>query len=55
MTELTPQQEELCHQDRWDFTDLYTQGIIRVIPEPATWAIFAIGMMAFAFFRRRKK
>jgi len=39
----------------WDFNDLYTQGIIRVIPEPGTWAVFGLGLLTLGFFRRRKK
>jgi len=38
----------------WDFTDLYSQGIIRVVPEPATWALFGLGLLALGVFRRRK-
>ena len=39
----------------WDFTELYSQGIIRVVPEPATWALFAMGLLALGLIRRRKK
>jgi|GEM_PF-2111277 len=39
----------------WDFSDLYTQGIIRVVPEPATWAIFGLGLFGIGWFVRRRR
>jgi len=40
---------------RWDLRDLYTTGLIRVVPEPATWAIYGFGLIGFGWFIRRRK
>jgi len=39
----------------WDFSDLYSQGIIRVVPEPSTWAIFGLGLLGLGWFSRRRR
>lgn len=38
----------------WDTSTLYTTGVITVVPEPGTWAMFGLGL-AFLFFRARRR
>ena len=38
----------------WDFTDLYTTGVIRVVPEPSTWLLSLAGLLALGLYRRRR-
>jgi autotransporter-associated beta strand protein len=38
----------------WDTSSLYTDGVITVVPEPATWALLAAGLTVTMVLRRRR-
>lgn len=38
----------------WDTSNLYTTGVISVVPEPTTWALLAGSLTALVIFRRRR-
>jgi hypothetical protein len=39
----------------WDDSGLYTVGLLSVVPEPATFALFALGIVALSIFRQRRE
>jgi len=39
----------------WDTSNLYSTGVITVVPEPATWALIAIGGTLMMATRRRRQ
>ena len=40
---------------RWDLRLLYSDGVVQVIPEPGTWALFALGAIGLALASRRRR
>lgn len=38
----------------WDTTDLASDGIVRVVPEPSTWILLGSGLLWILAFRRRR-
>ncbi len=39
----------------WDTDNLYSDGTLSVVPEPATWLLLALGATGLLFYRRRGK
>ena len=39
----------------WDTSNLYTDGTITVVPEPATWGLLALSLTTVIVFRRRRR
>jgi autotransporter-associated beta strand protein len=39
----------------WDTTNLYTDGTITVVPEPATWGLLAFSLTTVIVLRRRRR
>jgi len=39
----------------WDTANLYTTGVITVVPEPATWGLLAFSLTTVIILRRRRK
>ena len=40
---------------RWDLRDLYLTGVVKVIPEPTTWLLAALGLIGLGLAARRRK
>lgn len=45
---------DLDYDNIWDISQLYTTGIITVVPEPATWVLLMISFALLVLVRRRK-
>jgi len=40
---------------RWDTSNLYTTGTIRVVPEPSMLALLGVGVIGLAVFAARRR
>ncbi len=38
----------------WDTSNLLSQGTLTVVPEPATWGLFIVGLFSLLIFRRAR-